>query len=108
MEELVNQRQGSSESSGRMDLHWRNKDRTSVRSIKNVEMLRKRIIKLQKLQPKAIKRMVRSTTNMMKRDGVLDQARIAAWATRGFTTRLVTDTLTFVSGVTPALDGNGK
>jgi hypothetical protein len=38
--------------------------------------------------------MVRSTTNAMKRNGVLDQARIAAWATQGFTTRLVTDTLT--------------
>jgi hypothetical protein len=93
VEELVNQRQGSSESSGRMDLHWRNKDRTSIRSIKNVEMLRKRIVKLQKLQPKAIKRMVQASLNAMKRDGVVEPARIAAWGTRGFATRLVTDTL---------------
>jgi hypothetical protein len=55
VEELVNQRQGSSQSSGRMDLHRRNKDRTSIRSIKNAELMRKRIVKLQKLQPKAIK-----------------------------------------------------
>jgi hypothetical protein len=105
VEELVNQRQGSSESSGRMDLHWRNKDRTSIRSIKSAETLRKRIIKLQKLQQKAIKRMVQATTNAMKRDGVVSAARISAWATRGFVTRLVTDTLNLYLGLHQHLMG---
>jgi hypothetical protein len=37
--------------------------------------------------------MVQATSNAMKHDGVVDVTRISAWATRGFATRLVTDTL---------------
>jgi hypothetical protein len=84
MAELVNQKRGMSESTGRIDLHWRSEKRTSIRSLKNVTELRKRIKVLLKLRTKVVKRMHSVTTNACKRAGWVDAIRTEAWATNGF------------------------
>jgi hypothetical protein len=95
MAELVNQKRGMAESSGRVDLHWRSEKRTSIRSLKNATELRKRVKVLLKLRNKVVKRMHTVTTNACKRAGWVDAIRTEAWATNGYLPRIVSLTLEY-------------
>jgi viroplasmin and RNaseH domain-containing protein len=95
MAELVNQKRGMAESSGRVDLHWRSEKRTSIRSLKDVSELRKRIKILLKLRNKVLKRMHSVTTNSCKRAGWMDAIRIEAWSTNGYLPRIVLSTMEY-------------
>jgi hypothetical protein len=95
MAELVNQKRGMNESSGRVDLHWRSEKRTAIRSLKNTSDLRKRIKVLLKLRNKVLKRMHAVTTNACKRAGWADAIRMEAWASNGYLPRIVASTLEY-------------
>jgi viroplasmin and RNaseH domain-containing protein len=95
MAELVNQKRGMADSAGRVDLHWRSEKRTSLRSIKSIDELRKRIKTLLKLRNKVLKRMHTVTTNMCKRAGWVDTIRTEAWASNGYLPRIVASSLEY-------------
>jgi hypothetical protein len=92
LEELTHQgRSGTVDTVGRADLQWRNGKRTSLRTIKKEDTLRKRFGILIKLRHKVAKRMVTSTTNACKRSGWTDDHRIQAWAYGGYLTKMLLD-----------------
>jgi viroplasmin and RNaseH domain-containing protein len=95
MAELVNQKRGTHDSSGRVDLHWRSEKRTAIRSLKNVTELRKRIKVLLKLRNKVLKRMHSVTINACKRAGWVDAIRMEAWASNGYLPRIVASTMEY-------------
>jgi hypothetical protein len=81
-------RGGTIESVGRSDLQWRNQKRTSIKTIKDEKMLRKRCKTLMKLRDKVVSRMVKASTNACRRSGWTDENRMEAWAYGGFLIRI--------------------
>lgn len=95
MEELVNQGRSQMEGAAKADLHWRSGKRTSLRQIKSLESLRKRVAVLLKLRDKVIKHTIIAVRNACKRGGWQDSERIEAWAHGGYITRITRDALDY-------------
>ena len=93
MQELVHQGRTTTENAMKSDLNWRSSKRTSLKEIRSMEQLRKRIKVLLKLRSKCTKSMMRSVRNACKRGGWIDQGQLEAWAQGGHFTRIVRDTL---------------
>jgi viroplasmin and RNaseH domain-containing protein len=93
MEELVNQGRSQFEGSGKADLHWRSDKRTSLRNLKSLEQLRKRIKVLVKLRDKVVKVTIKAVRNACRRAGWVDIARVDAWSHGGFYTRIIRDSM---------------
>lgn len=97
MEELANQ-QSRNQNEGmatKTDLHWQSGKRTSLRQVKSLEMLRKRIAVLLKLRNKILKQTIISVRNACKQGGWQDLDRIEAWAHGGYLTRITRDALDY-------------
>ena len=96
MEELANeQNRNQYEGAKKTDLHWQSGKRTSLRQVKNLEMLRKRIAVLVKLRNKILKQTIISVRNACKQGGWRDLDRIEAWAHGGYLTRITRDGLDY-------------
>lgn len=93
MQELVHQGRTTTENSMKSDLNWRSSKRTSLKELRSLEGLRKRIKVLLKLRTKVTKSMMRAVRNACKRGGWLDQGQVEAWAQGGHYTRIVRDTM---------------
>jgi hypothetical protein len=93
MQELVHQGRTTTENSMKSDLNWRSSKRTSLKELRSLEGLRKRIKVLLKLRTKVTKSMMRAVRNSCKRGGWLDQGQVEAWAQGGHYTRIVRDTM---------------
>jgi hypothetical protein len=93
MQELVHQGRTTTENSMKSDLNWRSSKRTSIKEIRGIEGLRKRIKVLLKLRMKVTKSMMRAVRNACKRGGWLDKGQVEAWAQGGHYTRIVRDTM---------------
>jgi hypothetical protein len=96
MEELVSQ-QGRHHTEGatKADLHWKSGKRTSLRQVKNLDMLRKRVSVLLKLRDRIIKQTIIAVRNACKQGGWQDLERIEAWAHGGYITRITRDALDY-------------
>ena len=95
VEELVSQGRNQAEGASKADLHWRSGKRTSLRQVKNLDSLRKRIKVLLKLRDKVIKHTIIAVRNACKRGGWQDEERIEAWAHGGFITRITRDSMDY-------------
>jgi hypothetical protein len=95
MEELVSQGRNQMEGAAKADLHWRSGKRTSLRQVKSLDMLRKRVNVLLKLRDKVIKHTIIAVRNACKRGGWQDAERIEAWAHGGYITRITRDALDY-------------
>jgi hypothetical protein len=96
MEELANQQsRDRAEGASRADLHWKSGKRTSLRQVKSLEMLRKRVSVLLKLRDRIIKQTITSVRNACKQGGWQDSERIEAWAHGGYITRITRDALDY-------------
>jgi hypothetical protein len=95
MEELVSQGRNQMEGASKADLHWRSGKRTSLRQVKSLDALRKRIKVLLKLRDKVIKHTIIAVRNACKRGGWQDLERIEAWAHGGYITRITRDAMDY-------------
>jgi hypothetical protein len=95
MEELVSQGRNQMEGAAKADLHWRSGTRTSLRQVKSLDSLRKRIKVLLKLRDKVIKHTIIAVRNACKRGGWQDSERIEAWAHGGYITRITRDVMDY-------------
>jgi hypothetical protein len=76
------------------DLQWQRASRTSLREIKSVEALRKRVKDLVKVRTQVTKRMTSGTKAILRNQGWI-QIRVEAWAFRGFFARIVRDSMEY-------------
>jgi hypothetical protein len=95
MEELVSQGRNQSEGAAKADLHWRSGKCTSLRQVKSLDSLRKRIKVLLKLRDKVIKHTIIAARNACKRGGWQDSERIEVWAHGGYITRITRDAMDY-------------
>jgi hypothetical protein len=95
LEELVHQ--GRSVEGGgdsmKSDLQWRMEKRTALRTITSTVKLTKRLKDLLKIRDRVLKNMMRATTNVLKKAGWNDPEAIVAWASGGYLTKLVRDSM---------------
>jgi hypothetical protein len=94
MEELANkQSRTHAEGASRADLHWQSGKCTSLRQVKRLEMLRKRVSVLLKLCDMIIKQTITSVRNACKQGSWQDPERIEAWAHGGCITHVTRDAI---------------
>jgi hypothetical protein len=93
LEELVHQGRSVMESSTKSDLQWRSDKRTHLRTVKSGAILVKRIKALLKLRGRVLKNSVKMVSNLLRRAGWNDPDLIDSWATSGFISRIVQDSM---------------
>jgi hypothetical protein len=92
-EELVHQGRNDTEDSMKSDLQWRLEKRTGLRVVKDPTKLTKRLRDLLRLRDRVLKNTMQATTNTLKKAGWTDPEAIEAWATGGYLTKLIRDTM---------------
>jgi hypothetical protein len=92
-EELVHQGRNDNEDSMKSNLQWRLEKRTGLRVVKDLTKLTKRLRDLLKLRDRVLKNTMQATTNTLKKAGWTDPDAIKAWATGGYLTKLIQDTM---------------
>jgi hypothetical protein len=93
LEELVHQGRSVVEGSSKSDLQWRSDKRTHLRTVKSGSVLVKRIKALLKLRGRVLKNTVKMVSNLLRRAGWNDPDLIDSWATSGFVSRIVRDSM---------------
>jgi hypothetical protein len=93
LEELVHQGRSVVEGSSKSDLQWRSDKRTHLRTVKGGSILVKHIKALLKLRGRVLKNTVKMVSNLLRRAGWNDPDLIDSWATSGFISCIVRDSM---------------
>jgi hypothetical protein len=91
--ELVRQGRTETDCTTKSDLNWKSDGRTALKTIKSLALLMKRCKVLSAARDRVVKNTIRHAQNILERAGWDDPALIEAWATNGFTARLVRSSL---------------
>jgi hypothetical protein len=76
------------------DLQWQRPSRTSLRDVKSLELLRKRVKDLVDVRVRVMKQMFSGTKAILKNQG-WSLVRVEAWTHRGFLGRIVSDSMEY-------------